>query len=184
MQRPSELTGIGPVELTKKYPATSGPKHSNVSIADIIKTQQKTEEQAPVKPKPKYVVGVDFDGTCVTHEFPKIGKDNRFAVEVLKQIVAHGAGIVLFTMRSGEYLDAAVKWFEEREIPLYGINTNPTQATWTQSPKAYCHLYIDDAALGCPLKHDPEVCKRPFVDWVEVDRMLQLHDWYIEPIQN
>lgn len=131
---------------------------------------------------PKYVVAVDFDGTCVTHEFPKVGKDVRYAVEVLKQIVAHGAGIVLFTMRSGQYLEEAINWFTERGIPLYGINKNPTQSNWTQSPKAYAHLYIDDAALGCPLTFDETICSRPFVDWVGVDKLLQEHHWYIEPI--
>lgn len=32
------------------------------------------------------VIAVDFDGTCVTHEFPKVGKDIG-AVPVLKELV-------------------------------------------------------------------------------------------------
>ena len=42
---------------------------------------------------------IDFDGTCVTHEFPKVGKDIG-AVSVLKKIVEAGHKIILFTMRS------------------------------------------------------------------------------------
>lgn len=32
------------------------------------------------------VIAVDFDGTCVTHEFPKIGKDIG-AIPVLRELV-------------------------------------------------------------------------------------------------
>lgn len=32
------------------------------------------------------IIAVDFDGTCVTHEFPRVGKDIG-AVPVLKELV-------------------------------------------------------------------------------------------------
>jgi hypothetical protein len=32
------------------------------------------------------VVCVDFEGTCVTHEYPKIGEDVPNAVNVLKKL--------------------------------------------------------------------------------------------------
>lgn len=133
-------------------------------------------------------IAIDFDGTCVTHEFPLIGK-NIGAVPVLKRLVKNGHNLILFTMRSdivnpqgednelhlesGNYLTDAVNWFKENDIPLYGIQTNPTQHTWTTSPKAYAHLYIDDAALGCPLKYDSAHSDRPFVDWAKVLIYLQ-----------
>ena len=68
-------------------------------------------------------------------------------------------------------LDDAVEWFEHNEIPLWGINENPTQ-TWSSSNKQYANLYIDDTALGCPLKHDPWLCKSPYVDWKKVNNYL------------
>ena len=67
-------------------------------------------------------------------------------------------------VRGREHLDAAVKYIEERGIELYGVNTNPTQRFWTKSPKAYCHIYIDDAALGAPL-HYPANGERPYIKW-------------------
>ncbi len=118
-------------------------------------------------PMKKQIIGLDFDGTCVTHEFPKIGKDIG-AVPVLKDLVNAGHKLILFTMRSGEYLDDAVRWFGKNEIPLYGIQTNPTQSKWTLSPKAYCTIYIDDAALGCPTILDTKKCVKPYVDWKQV----------------
>lgn len=128
------------------------------------------------------LIAIDFDGTCVTHEYPKVGKDIG-AVPVLKAIVESGNQIILWTMRSGKELQDAVEWFRVNEIPLHGINENPTQKSWTQSPKAYAQLYIDDAALGCPLrqdyKDDPDTRfndvvfdGRPYVDWNKVLKEL------------
>jgi len=116
-------------------------------------------------------IAIDFDGTCVTHDYPEVGKDIG-AVPVLKALAAKGDQLILFTMRSGETLEHAVKWFADNGIPLYGVNTNPTQSSWTKSPKAYAQLYIDDAALGIPLTY-PMNGKRPYVDWVAVEKLLQ-----------
>ena len=67
---------------------------------------------------------VDFDGTCTTHDFPYVGKEIG-AAEVLRDLVLAGHQLILFTMRSdtrsGNYLKDAVKWFEQNDIPLYGI---------------------------------------------------------------
>lgn len=140
-------------------------------------------------------IAIDFDGTCVTHEFPGIGRDIG-AVPVLKKLVEKGHNLILWTMRSdnnnftdgttieNDGLTKAVDWFKKNDIPLYGIQRNPTQGNWTQSPKCYAQLYIDDAALGCPLIYPSNekegVFKgriylntdRPYVDWVEVERIL------------
>jgi hypothetical protein len=134
------------------------------------------------------VLAIDFDGTCVTHEFPYVGKDIG-AVPVLKDLVREGHRLILFTMRSnvkdpksdnplihlesGNYLDGAVHWFKVHEIPLYGINTNPEQSSWTSSPKAYSNLLIDDSALGIPLITNLGLSSRPFVDWVSVRFLLE-----------
>ena len=108
-------------------------------------------------------IGLDFDGTVVKHQYPLIGEDVPQALYYLRRFVDKGANIILFTMRDGDTLKDAVSYLESHYIELYGINRNPTQGSWTESPKAYAHVYIDDAAYGCPLIY-PEV-GRPFVDW-------------------
>ncbi len=129
----------------------------------------------------------DFDGTCVAHEYPNIGK-NIGAIPVLKELVEKGHRLILFTMRSDRkkkkkvdgvevmveenVLTEAVQWFEHNDIPLYGVQKNPTQRFWTSSPKAYGHLYIDDAALGCPLILDDPNSDRPYVDWPRIREIL------------
>lgn len=122
--------------------------------------------------KTNKIVAVDFDGTCVTHEYPDIGADIG-AQRVLERLVAEGHQIILWTMRSGDKLEEAVDWFHRNRIPLFGIQRNPTQDTWTDSPKAYAHLYIDDAALGCPLIHNRALAERPYVDWGWVETILE-----------
>ena len=117
-------------------------------------------------------IAIDFDGTCVTHDYPRIGKDIN-AVNVLKKLVTNGHKLILNTMRSGKELKEAINWFKKNDIELYGANENPTQKKWTNSPKVYANLYIDDAALGCPLKMDLSISDRPFVDWEAVSCSLK-----------
>lgn len=113
------------------------------------------------------IICIDFDGTCVDHRYPKIGPDAPYAVETLKELDESGHQLILFTMRSGEKLEDAVNWFKEKDIPLYGVQFNPTQKKWTKSNKCYAELYIDDAAFGCPLIQ-PEGFENPCVDWIKV----------------
>jgi hypothetical protein len=116
------------------------------------------------------IIAVDFDGTCVSHEYPEIGRAIG-AVSVLKELIIEGHELILYTMRSGIGLHNALQWFIENEIRLYGVQFNPTQASWTSSNKCYAQLYIDDAALGCPLEF-PMDGKKPYVDWKKVRKIL------------
>lgn len=74
-------------------------------------------------------------------------------------------------MRSDEKLQEAVEFMKFNGIILYGVNHNPTQDSWTSSPKAYAHFYIDDAAIGCPLIY-PKNGDRPYVNWHAVTQIL------------
>jgi hypothetical protein len=58
-----------------------------------------------------------------------------------------------------------VEFCRKNGVEFWGINTNADQATWTKSPKAYAHVYVDDAAFGCPLRENPRMGGRPWVDW-------------------
>ena len=109
-------------------------------------------------------IAIDFDGTCVAHNYPQIGADIG-AVPVLKELVENGHGLILFTMRSGRTLMEAIQWFIDHEIKLYGIQFDPNQCNWTGSNKCYAPLYIDDAAMGAYLRTDTTISHRPFLDW-------------------
>ena len=112
------------------------------------------------------LIALDFDGTVCKHEYPNIGKDLPNCISILKQLLAKKHQLILNTMRSGKELQEAVNWLNSQGIKLYGINKNPTQTSWTTSPKVYAEIYIDDAALGCPLD------KNGSVDWYAVEEIL------------
>ena len=119
-----------------------------------------------------YGIAVDFDGPCVEHNYPAIGMDVEGAVDVLRTLNKHGHRIILNTMRSGQRLEAAVRWFRARKIELWAVNRNPEQEQWTTSPKVYADIYIDDSALGCPLIF-LEGVRRPVVNWSKVRQLLE-----------
>lgn len=136
-------------------------------------------------------INIDFDGTCVAHAFPHIGPEIG-AAPILKRLVANGHKLILFTMRSdrdekkdtgdptiedvtGKFLTEAVGWFEKHDIPLYGIQTNPTQSRWTTSPKSYAQMMIDDSSLGCPLTFDAKLSPRPYADWKKIEKILETY---------
>jgi hypothetical protein len=85
---------------------------------------------------------------------------------------AKGYKLILYTMRSGEYLREAVDYLAAEGIELWAVNENPAQRYWTDSPKVYAHIYIDDAALGCPLVEVEN--DRPVVDWLAIARHFEL----------
>jgi len=130
------------------------------------------KKQSKVKYIINMFIAIDFDGTCVTHEFPEIGKDIG-AVPVLKELVEKKHKLILFTIRSGDTLDAAKQWFDLHNIPLFGVNVNPIQWKFSKSKKVYANLYIDDAALGCPLIYDQAVSEKPYADWTKIRQLLQ-----------
>lgn len=110
----------------------------------------------------KPTIAFDFDGTLVTHQYPIIGRDIGAWPWVRK--AGEVANLILLTMRSDDRLREAVIHSSKQGVTWWGINCNPTQWRWTNSPKVYAQLYVDDAALGVPLKQDFED-ERPFVDW-------------------
>ena len=107
------------------------------------------------------IIGIDFDGTCVTDLFPYVG-DNIGTASVLRKLADKNL-LILYTVRDGKYLQDAVDWFKYNHINLYSVNYNPEPVS--SSPKLYCDYYIDDRNIGTPLTD------KGYVDW---NKMLVL----------
>lgn len=124
---------------------------------------------------------IDFDGTIVEHmNFPEVGPVVPSAKGVIKALHDHGHELILWTMRSGyqNSLNIAKKWLKDNGLDVFkGYNINPGQANWSNSNKQFAHVYIDDAALGCPLVY-PGNNRRPYVDWNEV-RLWLINQGYL-----
>lgn len=105
----------------------------------------------------KKIIGIDFDGTCVTDLYPYVG-DNIGAASVLRELGDKNL-LILYTVRDGKYLQDAVDWFRYNHINLYSVNYNPEPVS--SSPKLYCDYYIDDRNIGTPLTDKDNINRKP-----------------------
>ena len=97
------------------------------------------------------IIAVDFDGTIVEHEYPKIGKPKRFAFETLKKLQEQGHTLILWTYRTGKELEEAVEFCRKNGIEFYAVNENYPGEKFIPgktSRKILADLYIDDRNFG------------------------------------
>lgn len=98
-------------------------------------------------------IAVDFDGTIVENQYPAIGVEKPYAVKTLKQLAAEGDEIILWTARSGQYLQDAVEWCESQGLKFFAINSNYHMSVAHQngfkgSRKIHADIFIDDRNVG------------------------------------
>lgn len=126
------------------------------------------------------IIAVDFDGTIVTHEYPEIGRPIKGAIETIKAIIENDHKVFLWTMRCNkkyrrrDLLQEAIDYCHDNGVELYSANISPSQ--FSTSNKQYASLYIDDAALGCPLINTGNFWDEPYVDWYKIGKMLVERD--------
>ena len=98
------------------------------------------------------IIAVDFDGTIVEHEYPKIGKEKIFATETLRQLINDGHRLILWTVREGELLDEAVEWCRQRGVEVYAVNKDFPEENISKneqfSRKIKADVWIDDLNVG------------------------------------
>jgi len=131
------------------------------------------------------IICVDFDGTIAKHKYPDIGEEVPGAIAIIKSLQQKGHRIILYTMRhdsskEGPMLSNAIEWCKQRGLEFWGHNHNPEQKDWSLSPKVYGNIYIDDAALGCPLFYSLELGERPWVDWSGIFDLLAEKGYFDE----
>ena len=98
------------------------------------------------------IIAVDFDGTIVRHRYPAIGEEIPFAVQTLKMLTEERHQLILWTVREGELLDAAVNWCRERGLEFYAINRDFPEEDITRNEsftrKLKVDMWIDDRNVG------------------------------------
>jgi hypothetical protein len=118
------------------------------------------------------IIAVDFDGTIVTHEYPKIGKEIPFAIDTLKRLqMTPDHLIVLWTVREGILLDEAVEFCRNKGLEFYAVNNNYPEesAQYPEPRKLKADVFIDDRNLG------------GLPDWGVIYRMIMAKK-HLEPI--
>jgi len=114
------------------------------------------------------IIAVDFDGTIVEDQFPRIGPLLPNCIEVLKRLKEKGHTLILWTCRGGrdsrfkkDLLVEAVKFLKEQGIVFDYVNENVSKDF--NPRKIYAHIYIDDRGL---LK----------IDWLEIEKIIDEHE--------
>lgn len=83
------------------------------------------------------IIAVDFDNTLTNKSiYPITGKLNSAAIMYLNGLKASGHKLILFTARTGKYLDEAVNLCKANGLEFDGIE-----------PKVKADIYIDDRAI-------------------------------------
>lgn len=108
------------------------------------------------------IIAVDFDGTIVEDDYPKIGEPKLFAFDTLKKLQEEGHRLILWTYRSGKRLKEAVAFCEENGIEFYAVNKSYPEEEYDgkMSRKIHADLFIDDRNVG------------GFVGWTEIYRSI------------
>lgn len=96
------------------------------------------------------VIAVDFDGTIVEHEYPKIGAPIPFAIETLLKLQEEKHILILWSVREGKLLDEAVEYCEKKGLRFYAVNKNYPEEDYSNpsSRKLNAELFIDDRNIG------------------------------------
>ncbi|MBR1631486.1 MAG: hypothetical protein IJ680_06475 [Paludibacteraceae bacterium] len=119
-------------------------------------------------------IAVDFDGTIVSHEYPKIGREIPFAISTLKHLQTEGHHqLILWTVREGKLLDEAVEFCRKRGLEFYAVNSNYPEETpdTCRARKLHADLFIDDHNLGglpdWGVIYQMVMNQRPYQPWKE-----------------
>ena len=97
------------------------------------------------------IIAVDFDGTIVKHEYPRIGKEIPFAIDTLKRLQqSPDYQLILWTVRQGVELQEALDFCKNQGLEFYAVNSNypEEQAEYNEPRKLKADLFIDDRNLG------------------------------------
>lgn len=97
------------------------------------------------------IIAVDFDGTVVEHEYPRIGKVKLFAFETLKELQKQNHRLILWTYRSGKELDEAVEFCKKNGVEFFAVNKNYPEEVFdkeSMSRKINADVFIDDRNIG------------------------------------
>ena len=95
------------------------------------------------------VVAVDFDGCLVVDRYPSIGQENDNLFRTLIKFRGVGGKVILWTCRSGELLEMAVRYCAALGLEFDAVNENLPEliaAFGTDPRKIGADCYIDDKA--------------------------------------
>lgn len=97
------------------------------------------------------IFAIDFDGTIVENKFPEIGKLKPEAEKFIRDLKARGDKWILYTMREGKHLEAALEFLDVFDLRPNAANDNLPEMKefYGNNPrKVFANVYIDDHNAG------------------------------------
>lgn len=89
---------------------------------------------------------IDFDNTIVdSAPFPKIGELKQGVRETLHDLRDNGVKIIIWTCRTGNHKQAAIKFLRNNKVPFDWINENPHCKEAHE--KVFADIYLDDRGV-------------------------------------
>lgn len=131
------------------------------------------------------IIYLDFDGTCVEHEFPNIGRENFGCIPVIKKLINAGHTIILNTYRieTGDgHAQMAIDWLmyrldDDYPFPAVCSKKNPPPLwDWNRISENHV-MFIDDQASRMPLK-SAVMTNGKMVDWDYLDKEFEQRGIY------
>lgn len=123
------------------------------------------------------IIFLDFDGTVVEHDYPRIGRENPGAFQVIEKLQNAGHDIILNTYRKDaqdntfeeavEYLNFH-PYYDRIHIDRSCNKLLPKRWNWDEMKKENV-IFIDDLTPDIPLKQGVQK-NRDMVDWRELDK--------------
>lgn len=110
------------------------------------------------------IIAVDFDGTIVENDFPRIGKFKKGAKETLQKLYDEGHFIIVWTCRTGKAQNAAEHYLKRHNVKFHTINKQDQETLrlyGRDTRKIHADKYIDDKHIGFK------------VDWKEIYKEIQ-----------
>ena len=103
-----------------------------------------------ILPKNSLLIAIDFDGTIVEDEYPKIGPAKIFAFDTLLELQKKGHRLILWTYRYGERLQEAVDFCKKNGLEFYAVNKSYPEEKFdgSVSRKINADVFIDDRNVG------------------------------------
>lgn len=119
------------------------------------------------------IYAVDFDGTLCFSKWPDLGPPNKPLIGIIKKKKEQGDKIILWTCRTHEMLDQAVKWCEEQGLIFDAVNANIPEIIelyGEDGRKVTADYYIDDKSVS-------HITTMQNNEWFLLDELYCLHDW-------
>lgn len=143
---------------------------------------------------------LDIDGTIVEHAYPKLGRANFGAVEVIRKLQDAGHEIIWNSYRAdmaNGSLENAINWFNNlawatlkssekwkddtlHPLPITAYTAkkiHPQQWAWDLMHMTG-EIHIDDCAAGIPMKPQVMLSNGNMVDWDLIDLEFQANGIY------